>query len=465
VNTKIRWLFTVFIIVGSALRVELFWITPPANAFDDHFEPIQLIMDTGRIPAKTACWECYQPPVFYWTSAMIGKSLVASGIATKSSLPKFLQFLNCLYGIATLGVVFLILRLLPLSDFAKLCGFGLLCFLPRHIYLSALHSNDTLSYLAIAVCVYLLVLILEKKHPSVWHLLLLSAMVSVTIFTKYTTFIILPTVFLAFVSIPWWHPVSFRNALAQGIAVLVIPVVLLGSYCMSNQKNYGRALPFNTAGYRALQVQPHDEKKYDFVTFKPWLFIDYPILRPGQLNSFWTLMYAGMWFDTEPKFIVYTGHDQWWAIYYGWLNGDNPFPDNAPAGARTSVIQVGSGLEAIGLVPLFLGLSGLWFLLKEVWRGSAGNRDFVLLLLMFLVLAVFDFAVAVQLAVNVPVFSAMKSSYILTALPAFCVFTGLGVQEWEKCRGGKLFCGTLLGALFLLVIIHVFQLAYYWTRF
>jgi hypothetical protein len=30
---------------------------PPENAFDDHFKPVKLIMQTGKIPAKDACFQ------------------------------------------------------------------------------------------------------------------------------------------------------------------------------------------------------------------------------------------------------------------------------------------------------------------------------------------------------------------------------------------------------------------------
>ena len=458
---RYRTLFIAFMVLGAALRIGMFWVNPPGNAFDNHFEPIKLIMDTGRIPGKLDCVECYQPPVFYWTSAVIGDSLVASGIATESNLAKFLQFLPCLYSITTLYVVFLILKLLPLSDFARLWSLGFLCFLPRHIYMSALHSNDSLSYLAISVCVYGLGLVIANKHISAAHLLLLSAIISVTIFTKYTAFIIIPVVFLTFGLLPLRHPVTFAGSLTKGIAVLMLPLVLLGAYGASNKKIYGTALPFNAAIHNPAVFQPHDDPKYDLATFKPWLFVSDPILRPGQLNSFWTLMYAGMWFDTEPKLIVYAGNYEWWRTYYGWLNGQNLFPADSATGPRHSLLHVGSYLEALGLVPLGLGITGLVFLTREVLRGADRTRESLLLLQMFLGLCIFDALVAAQLALDVPVFSAMKSSYVLTAIPAFCAFVGFGIRACEKRSGGKIICGTLMGALFSMVVVRVLQVTYW----
>src|ERR1044071_6733461 len=62
--------FILFFVLGSFLRILLCWSNPPGNFFDNHFEPILLIMTTGTIPGKNDCWQCYHPPVFYWISAM-----------------------------------------------------------------------------------------------------------------------------------------------------------------------------------------------------------------------------------------------------------------------------------------------------------------------------------------------------------------------------------------------------------
>ena len=147
INYKLTAL--IFFILAIALRASLCLSNPPDNAFDNHFEPVGLILQTGTIPAKDACWECFQPPVFYAVSALIGRLSFDLG-AQRTRVKKILQLLCCLYGILTVGIVYLILNKFPLSDFAKIIGFGLVCFLPRHIYMSAMHANDTMAYLFVA---------------------------------------------------------------------------------------------------------------------------------------------------------------------------------------------------------------------------------------------------------------------------------------------------------------------------
>jgi hypothetical protein len=59
---KFTILAVIFFIMAISLRGVLCWLNPPINAFDNHFEPISLIMQHGIIPAKDAC---YNLPAFF----------------------------------------------------------------------------------------------------------------------------------------------------------------------------------------------------------------------------------------------------------------------------------------------------------------------------------------------------------------------------------------------------------------
>ena len=146
-RSSYKLLVVLFFVCGTVLRILLYWANPPDNYFDNHFMPIIMIMDSGTLPAKDACFQCYHPPFFYWTSAMIGKAAEAMKIKM-SQLLKLLQFLSCFYGICTLGIIFLILQKLPLSGFSRLLAFCAVCFLPRDIYMSAINSNNNRTLLA-----------------------------------------------------------------------------------------------------------------------------------------------------------------------------------------------------------------------------------------------------------------------------------------------------------------------------
>ena len=447
----------IFIILGVGLRFLLFWYNLPSNSFDNHFEPIALIVKLGIIPAKDACFQCYQPPVFYFISAMVAKLALSIGFDNPQIL-KILQFVGALYGMLGLVVVYLILKKLPLSNFSRLLALGTVCFLPRHIYMSAMHSNDTLSYLAVALCVYLVLIAIERKL-SYPYLVLLSISAAVAIFTKYTSFVILPALLAVFTTNFIWNIVATRKkTLISAIIVFLIPLSLVGAYTSSNIKNYDKALPWNDNMINTDLTQPHAQKGVSFTNIKPWKTISAPIITPDNIDSFWTLIYSRMWFDMEPKFLYYTDQDEsWWNRYYSWLRGEAPFPsDNNPL--STFTLLSGAGLITLGLVPLFLTVIGGIISVYRWWEHRSHSMEFLTIPL-FLMLLVFNAVGILALGLKAPVYSSMKASFFLNSLPAFSVFLGFGIMRFERIKYIKYVLAFIFSLLFVLVSIHILYIA------
>lgn len=353
-----RTLTVIIFIVAISLRLLLCWENPPGNAFDNHYEPISLILKTGNIPAKDACFQCYHPPVFYYSSAVVAKALFSLGM-TATAVAKSLQFLNCFYGILTLLVLYLILKRLPLSEISRFMAISIICILPRHIFMSAIHSNDTLTYLVISLCVYLLLITID--HGLSWRFAgLLGILLTLTIFVKYTAFLVIPTV-----AIPLGTLIFIKSAIPRSrsatvfLLVLLLPLFFLGIYMSNNFRDYGRVLPWNDSMINTSTEQPRDPEGISLVSFTPWQYINEPIILPGQIHSFWTMIYSGMWVDNEPKFTYYTNlNSSWWKQYGSWLIGEAAFPSSAiPISNYTRMIT--TGLLTCGLVPLGLLIIGL----------------------------------------------------------------------------------------------------------
>ena len=447
-----------FFILGAVLRILLCLRNPPENAFDDHFEPIFMIMKTGHIPAKDACWQCYHPPVFYWISAMVGNLAKTAGLPFQE-IVKILQFIPCCYGILTLPILFLILRKVPLSSFSRTIAFGTACFLPRHIYMSAINSNDTISYLLVAISLYLFLLAIERRLP---HALVIvtSVIVTVTLFTKYTTYVLIPVLVVAYAAILLARkPVPRRHALLSLGLALAIPIVALSTYFSSNMKHYHRPLPWNVSELDPAVSQPRDPQKMNFITFKPWESVTEPILSPGHMHSFWTLIYNGMWFDNQPLFLYYPNpNPQWWGRYYGWLRGETRYPGPNPS-MSTRTRLVGSGLELLGLLPLLLMANGMYVLIKQSWSHWRTSQGLELAKLsLFPALFFGNAAGIVALALRLPVYSAAKASYFLNSMPAFAVFLGFGIVPWEKNKKLAAIATVAFVILFIFCSIHILNI-------
>lgn len=393
-----------------------------------------MIMKTGQIPAKDACFQCYHPPVFYFTSAKIGEAIAGLGF-NEGAVRKSLQFVNCFYNILTLVMLYLILQRLSLSPFSKVISFGIICFLPRHIYMSAMHSNDNLAYLFVAICTYLLLVTIEKKLTWL-PVALLSLALSITVFVKYTAFVVLPMAAFSLTIASFSKPVVSRCRAASTLAVVLLPaLLLLGVYTASNFRNYGNPFPWNAQMFDTSKQHPHDPEGINFVSFTPWQYIAEPLILPGQMHSFRTLIYSGTWFDTEPKFIHVTDKNkEWWPQYLGWLAGVTTMP-SLPAPLIVFTRSVGAGLVGGGLAPLSLLVAGGVLLCRRfVTEARTSLQRETIKLTMFPILLASNICGIILLALKAPMYSSIKSVYLLNSIPAFGVFVAFGIQciEYKK---------------------------------
>jgi 4-amino-4-deoxy-L-arabinose transferase-like glycosyltransferase len=417
-----------------------------------------MTIKSGSIPAKDACFQCFQPPAFYWISARIGEAALQAGLPLPQVI-KLLQFVGCAAGILTVAVCYPILRRFPLSDFAKLAAFGTVCFLPRHIYMSAMHSNDTFSYLFAALAVYLTMLALERRLA--WPILVaLGAVVTLAALTKYTAFALLPAIAAA-LGRAWRRGlVASRERIAAALLVAVLlPASVLAGYMLNNSKHYGSLLPWNLAIYDPSLHRPRDPGGISFVSFRPWEKLGDPMLVPGQLDSFWTLIYSGMWFDTEPYFLSYLDANRdWWQRYYAWYRGEGPFPGKNPSLSGLTILT-GDGLILLGLAPLLLVAIGFALCVSGRWsRLFQATPAQSAALSLFPTLFAFNAAGVVAITLRLPVYNAMKPSYFLISTPALMVFLALGAALCEKRAVSRWILSILLGVLFALAIAHVIHI-------
>ena len=437
------------IALGGILRLLLWWGNPPRNAFDNHFEPILLIMQNDAIPAKDACEQCYHPPVFYWISAMVGNEATDLGFRGKSLL-KLLQLLPCVYGILNLVLIHLILLKLPFTDFARLTALATVCFLPRHIYMSAMNSNDTISYLFVALSIYLLFLAVERKLQG-WPVVAAGVAVTITLFTKYTAFAILPAFFVAF-AVMFWKRIAPRPLIVRSFALVVLlPTLALSVSLIANYERYGAPLPANFQRLDPNLTEPRDSPHLDYFSFKPWESIGSPIVTPGKMHSFWTMVYNGMWFDNEPKFLYFLDPKlDWWHHYYGWLKGKESYPGENPSMGR-GIWALGSALIALGLVPLLLIAYGVLLYLRGSWKSWDAWREseglIAVKLSVFPTLLLANAAGIIAMSFRGPVYNSAKASYFLNSLPVFAAFLGLGTMPLAAHRAWKWTIGVACGLL------------------
>jgi len=197
---------------------------------------------------------------------------------------------------------------------------------------------------------------------------------------------------------------------------------------------------------------PPDEGGVGFLSFKPWESLKTPILAAGKLNSFWTIIYSGMWFDTEPKFLGFMDSNiAWWRQYYNWQNrGDNNFPGDNPSMSRFTILE-GSGLIALGLFPLILGIIGGCHIIADL-RNVCNKNKWIEATKMsiFPVLFISNAAGFIAFTLKMPRYSVMKASYLLCSMPTFAICLSIGLMSIENRNIFKRAIIIIFTAIFLL---------------
>jgi hypothetical protein len=455
-----RWVVGSLLGAGAALRLLLYWRNPPTNAFDDYFEPVLRLIATGRLAPKDACWECCQPPVFTWIAAAWGSLWMRAGLSRWAVL-KIMQLLPALFGVAYLPVTWAILRRLPLDASSRRLALGLVCFLPLHIYLSAMFSNDTLSYLLVALALLCLMTLLERNGAARWALAA-SIVITLAVFTKYTALALLPAAAVA-LGAAWLRRSAREHARWGRTAVLLfaLPVVLIGLDVRRDLHDFGRAFP-DGPDIQGLTIdQPPGPDRVSFLDFHPWRALRHPILDPSTIDSFWSNLQNRLWFDVEPRFLYYTDPDrEAWDAYYLYLRGESPTPPpHELLSARTRTLA--ALLLGLGLVPTILCALGAVRVVRDrVARGRAPDdgcgRSGVWLVLGTLLIA--NVAALLQYAVRYPFFSHMKTSYVLGALPVYAALVAAGLGALRRVRPAWTIAAALMALLFAVSAAHVLQI-------
>ena len=452
--SRVLWTFA---ILGVGLRLALFWVNPPRNSFDDHFGPIFWIMKYGSLPRKDALWQSYQPPVFYVVSAVIGSVERVLG-APPIALLKSLQFVSCAAGILTLGITYRILEKLPLSRFARVIAFGAACFLPVHIYQCAMHSNDTISNLGVAVCCWLMLVARERSFPHRLSVLLGLAL-AITLFTKYTAFVVLPMMFALLIPIrPSGSDVPARRLAAAWGLTIAVPVLVLGGVLLRQLEDLW---PGAAVEHRAVGSEPFPAETS----------------RRPQLHQ---LQAVGGHRHADPR-----------AVESRFVLDLDPRTDVVRHGAKVSLLSrsrrglVGPLLRVVegragvpgrnSLDPLHTlhGIRADHARADPAHHADRGARALALPrgrtrsggdglyprgLQILPVLLAANAAGVVYLTMRSPVYSSIKPTYLLNCLPAWAALIGLGVESLERRRVVQAIVIGGFGALFVLVTIHVLQI-------
>ena len=434
-----RWPTFLVLAAGMALRVALAVVTPPERSYDDHFEPVRVILKEGRIPTAADCWECYQPPLYYLVSAglcavtqPLAAALTGSSESWEHVGRRTLQFTSVFAGGATLWVCWLILRRFQPRESHAALALALPAFLPAHLHMSAMATNDALTYLLAALAIYAAL----RAHDAGWPTrgcVTTGLLAGLTTFSKgygWATVLAIALATWRFTRQPEDHrEPRLPHEIARSLRLILIAALPLGIWPVAvNLWTYGKLHIDNFTMWPETPMRyqpPGSVTGTSFLSFRFADLLRHPWLHVAHVDSFWTQFYARLWFDYEGFNTTLAPYPPWqrlwersattypewnrqrWEILLGY--GPNEVP---PHFRRIAVISYVAGL------PLSLCVLGG---LLVALRKASGTFPIALLTIHF------TFAAAVPLihTLRLPHFAAMKTAFALSGLATAAVLIHL----------------------------------------
>ena len=298
-NNVISFIF----IIGVALRVTLYISSPPNNSYDDHLEVIKIYSETFGSPGAFDCWECYQPPVYYYFSSIVLRFSDVIGVNDYGQW-KMVQIINPLLSILMFVSFVLIFKELKVKKKSRLVLLSLLAVLPRDLYTSAMIGND---YLISFLCVLALLLFIKSVKflysdntlQFKINYALLSCIGLLSFFTKQHGLLVM--IFpLSVGLIALYRKINVSYV----FSILILNLSILGFELYNNVIETDQLMVSNQHHFDYAHKQPPgDVGQVEFLSFRFYSLLKEPFISESTLQSLPTELFARIFFDYEWRYI------------------------------------------------------------------------------------------------------------------------------------------------------------------
>jgi tetratricopeptide (TPR) repeat protein len=380
--------------------------------FTKHVEYIEYIREHGSLPAANKGWEMYQPPLFYLISAAL---LKCCGLSTGDEASVVvLRLFTLSMGLAQIALIFACLRrIFPDKPGAQLTGLLLAAFTSVQLYTFHFVANDTLLSVFGAAAIYIALRMLQQGKYPLYVPVGLGVCLGAALLTKITAVLLVAVVVGTLAA---QLVVERRYALRIWLRTVVLPLfacLLVGGW------HYARLwAQFGTPFFTNMSPQS---------PVAHWAYPGYS--HAGYFLSFGCSLVA-------PYFSVFHSFADG---VYSTLWGDGTWGGSTAALVRP---PWNYGLMAAGyllaLVPTVLVLAGTAVAAVRLVRQPRAEW------LLLAGLAAALLVAAVYFYLLHPFYSAVKTSYGLLGMTAFCALGGLG---WEALTESRRAVGPLLAVL------------------
>ncbi len=356
-----------------------------------------LFLDLYRaVPWADQGWSYFHPPFHYalgWLLAQAGSGEV---------LMRGLSLLSSAASLTTAALAAWLARVVaPERPVLALVAFAAAACLPVHYFMSPMPGNELTEVLLTAATLAAFVAVERREPARLRGALAVGVLAGLALLSKFSGLLVLLVVLACLLLRPLlragWHDEPRRVA-ARGLLVVLVALALAVPYYARNIREFGTPFQLSRDFPLVQQVesgQPPGARSWrHYVRFPLKAFSDPNPLAPHLFRSVWASVYLNVWADT------YRESDVERAL-------------EAERGPRRST-QL---MALLGLLSTAVAFAGAGLALGDVRRGR--RRVVYLPLLLQAALSLAAFAV---FAWRVPLWSALKSSYLLGLSLPYALF-------------------------------------------
>lgn len=384
--------------VGAVLRVWNLLHYPVYMGFDanGNWDYIALLISDWRLPGPDEGWSTAHPPLFYALGATLGRLLGGAG---KGTIATTVVAVSSLLGLAAIASI---ARYARGGDDARrgVVAAALLLFLPAHVYMSTMLSEEILVTALVSFALIDLARELgrpESERSSLVCPALLGAVAGLGLLTKLSA--VLPIVAGCAVLLAEGPRRGWPRALGSTLAFGGAAALLGGWFYLHSLASHGYLYPHGLSVHSMMFDMPPGSR-----TLIDYLYVPLAAFGPAQasdaplLHSVWGSFWVSLWFDSHRHFL----------------------PLRAPGlGAAAHVLLV------LGLVPAAAFAVGLLRGARRALEGSGPDR----LLVGTTVLLLAGF---VAFTWRNPWFVTVKASFLLGLSAPYAVYASETLAGWMR---------------------------------
>jgi tetratricopeptide (TPR) repeat protein len=374
-----------------------------------------LFLDVFRgLPWPDQGWSYFHPPLYYalgWVLLQARDAeLLVRGLALWSSAASL--------AIAALAA-WLVRRASPEHPLLAPLAFGAIAYLPAHLLLSPMPGNEmTLTLLS---CAGLCLFIANecRERPRLVVDAAVGGLAGLALLTKFSGLLPVLSTGVALALRAAIERRGFSRAALRAGVIAGVALVVAAPYYQRNIAVFGT--PFQLSRDYPLvsrveaRQRPGTREASDYLRFPLGVFTDPEPQAAHMLGSVWGTVYANVWADVFRESDV-----------------ERAVEAHASAGF----------MAVLGLLPTALFAAGAWLAFVDLRRGRRRAVYLPLLVHAAAVLAAF-----VVFSWRVPIWSSLKSSYLLGLSLPFAVFLARGVEQTLSAdRGVRKGLGLWLAA-------------------